>query len=125
MAICSTSTERKIGIWLAFNFFFALAPFVLDALVKKEGGLYDFFNNLFLKREVYIVCTAIIADAFGGLLLSADKLHKIECQVLLGMCFLTAFVTTSLYVAPIQRASLTLSVLLFTCFIAIMSKINS
>ncbi len=120
-----TSTERKLGIWLAFNIFFALAPFALDALLKKEGGVFTFLNNLFLKREVYIVCTAIIADAFGGLLLSSERLHRLENQVLLGMCFLTAFVTTSLYVAAIQRASLTLTVFLFTCFIAMLSKINS
>lgn len=121
----SPSTEAKVYVWIVFTVFFVVAPFAVEAMVKKEGGLGRFLSTLFLKREIYIVCAAVIADAFGGLLLSLGRSDRVQQQVLLGACFVWSFVSTALYIAAPQSWLIGFTAFLVTCIIALACKTSS
>jgi len=123
----SATRTTKLTHWFWFNVFFALMPFVIDALIKPPqnaaGQPVSFLNSFLLKREVFIVCTAIAADAFGSLFLSLDRIQSLAVRInLVGSCFAIGVVTSALYVIAPQSPLTTLLVFSFTLVVAMVCK---
>lgn len=118
----SGKASSRVSYWLVFSVLFALLPFWIDSLVKNPDSIsspmsFEPIKNFFLKRELYIVCTALLADAFAGLMQVSEVSLSFEekpfVNPLRAACFVLAVITTGLYVATPKSA-------LFTAFICLL-----
>lgn len=120
----------KICYWLAFSVLFALLPFWLDSLVKNPEAMNTPFwtaiSNFFRKRELYIVCTVLLADAFSSLMQVRDIEvpydRRFFVNPLRAACFIFAVITTGLYVATPRSAFFTATICFITLIVGGSSK---
>lgn len=108
--------KDKVYNWLYFNVLIGLLPFLFDAISQASpreipqiwGNL---FPGIFTKKEIFLFCTAVAADALGSLIMFMQSQQRRvirwhlfgPCLIIIGSaCFLYAVAPVSQGIAMIM-----------------------
>lgn len=127
------TTRQKVLVWIVFNVFFGVLSLGIEWYLKTQSISPDAtapreLVAYLLKKDLFLICTAIIADAFGGLILamSSSQPRLMGKRLVLLCCsFIIGLFTILFFVSPPNSPAVTHLAWWLTFFVGLASKIYS
>jgi hypothetical protein len=124
---------KKVSVWIVFNVFFGGLSLGIEwyinsrSVIAPEGARTGLTAYL-LRKDLFLICTAIIADAFGNLYLAiGDAKSQLigKRSFLMCCCFFVGASTIFLFAAPPKDSLIFVIVWCLTFIVGCASKIYS